>query len=494
MPLPLFHVYPFVVGSADAAGDRGGRGVSGRGLGGPELVSALRRGAGVSVLMGVPRGLYEALLDAIGRPRRGSGPSAGSTSPPGRRAISDTGRSRALIAAPLRRRLGPEISGSRSSGGAALDAATAWRLTGLGLTVLTGYGLTETSPIVSVRSAPNAPRPGAAGKPLESLELRIDEPDADGIGRDCGARPERVRRLSAPAGQDRRGAGFRRLVHHRRSGAAGRQRLSPCRRPAVGDDHPRRRPERLGGSDRGSAGRRAGDRGERGAGAGSPAGRPDPAGARRAGRPRRPQRRRPGPGPHPRPTAGGCPPVGHGAGGRAAAADADRQAAPARTARPVAAGRRGGAGAGAGAFRRGAARSSTILRRQRCGTGCSGRFPRPAGGDGGGASGGARHRQPWSGSRSGWNWSGSWASAWRPRRGAAWSRCATSSSGRGRGEGEAGGAPGGRAAGCPGRTTCRPNSGAGPGIRVRRGGRRPICCWGSTGRCSVTVWPVSVRG
>jgi len=175
MPLPLFHVYPFVVGLLTPL-EIGAAVVFPAGLGGPELVSALREGR-VSVLMGVPR-LYEALLDAIGR--RG-----------GKRAerwldlatwtARHLGHGPArLIAAPLRRRLGPDLR-LAVSGGAALDAATAWRLTGLGLTVLTGYGLTETSPIVSF-DPPDAPRPGAAGKPLESLELRIDEPDADGIG------------------------------------------------------------------------------------------------------------------------------------------------------------------------------------------------------------------------------------------------------------------------------------------------------------------------
>ncbi|MBI4642661.1 MAG: AMP-binding protein [Deltaproteobacteria bacterium] len=51
----------------------------------------------------------------------------------------------------------------------------------LGFTVLEGYGLTETAPVVTMNS-PEAPRLGSAGRPLEGVEVRILNPAADGVG------------------------------------------------------------------------------------------------------------------------------------------------------------------------------------------------------------------------------------------------------------------------------------------------------------------------
>jgi long-chain acyl-CoA synthetase len=63
------------------------------------------------------------------------------------------------------------------SGGAALPADTAQFLFALGYSVLQGYGLTETSPVVSV-NRPEAPRLDTIGLPLPGVQVRL-EPDGE---------------------------------------------------------------------------------------------------------------------------------------------------------------------------------------------------------------------------------------------------------------------------------------------------------------------------
>jgi long-chain acyl-CoA synthetase len=67
------------------------------------------------------------------------------------------------------------------SGGAKLPEALAAGFARLGFTVLEGYGLTETAPVVTF-NPPDAPRPGSAGKPLDGVEVRILNPDVTGVG------------------------------------------------------------------------------------------------------------------------------------------------------------------------------------------------------------------------------------------------------------------------------------------------------------------------
>ncbi len=67
------------------------------------------------------------------------------------------------------------------SGGAKLSRELAESLAQLGFTVLEGYGLTETAPVVTI-NPPEAPRFGSAGRPLAGVEVRILNPDAAGVG------------------------------------------------------------------------------------------------------------------------------------------------------------------------------------------------------------------------------------------------------------------------------------------------------------------------
>jgi long-chain acyl-CoA synthetase len=67
------------------------------------------------------------------------------------------------------------------SGGAKLPEALAENLAHLGFTVLEGYGLTETAPVVTI-NLPAAPRFGSAGRPLPGVKIKILHPDAHGVG------------------------------------------------------------------------------------------------------------------------------------------------------------------------------------------------------------------------------------------------------------------------------------------------------------------------
>jgi len=67
------------------------------------------------------------------------------------------------------------------SGGAALDPAVAHGFKALGLTLLQGYGITETSPVISAEP-PDHLKPGTVGLPLEQVEVRIENPNNEGAG------------------------------------------------------------------------------------------------------------------------------------------------------------------------------------------------------------------------------------------------------------------------------------------------------------------------
>lgn len=68
-----------------------------------------------------------------------------------------------------------------TSGGAKLDPLVMQDLEALGFTVLEGYGLTETSPVVTF-NPPKKRKPGSAGAPLPSVEIRIANPSPAGEG------------------------------------------------------------------------------------------------------------------------------------------------------------------------------------------------------------------------------------------------------------------------------------------------------------------------
>ena len=67
------------------------------------------------------------------------------------------------------------------AGGAAADPKVLKGLQDFGFFVIQGYGLTETSPIAFVNHVQKY-RHSSIGLPLPELEVKIDQPDDDGVG------------------------------------------------------------------------------------------------------------------------------------------------------------------------------------------------------------------------------------------------------------------------------------------------------------------------
>ena len=88
----------------------------------------------------------------------------------------------------LRKRLFKEVHESLGpklklvvTGGAALDPETEKGFNDLGFDVEQGYGLTETAPVIAAET-PKCRRLGSIGKKFPSVEVKIDDPDEEGIG------------------------------------------------------------------------------------------------------------------------------------------------------------------------------------------------------------------------------------------------------------------------------------------------------------------------
>ncbi len=67
------------------------------------------------------------------------------------------------------------------SGAAPLDPGTAKFFDDIGIDIVQGYGLTETSPVISAENE-KFRKSGSVGIPMRSVEVRIDNKDCDGIG------------------------------------------------------------------------------------------------------------------------------------------------------------------------------------------------------------------------------------------------------------------------------------------------------------------------
>jgi long-chain acyl-CoA synthetase len=177
LPLPLHHVYPFVIGLL-APLALWIPVVFPEALTGPQVLRAIREGQ-VSVVIGVPR-LYTALISGVeaGVARGGAWAmplfrlglwlSAGVNRFTGVR----LGR---WIFWPVHRAIGEKLR-VLASGGAALAPECLCTLEALGWRVVVGYGLTETSPLLTL-APPGQAHGGSVGRALPGVELRIVDPE-----------------------------------------------------------------------------------------------------------------------------------------------------------------------------------------------------------------------------------------------------------------------------------------------------------------------------
>ena len=67
------------------------------------------------------------------------------------------------------------------SGGAPLDTNVEKWFNQIGINIVQGYGLTETSPVIAAEDFGHT-RYGSVGMPMKSLEVKIDNPDSAGVG------------------------------------------------------------------------------------------------------------------------------------------------------------------------------------------------------------------------------------------------------------------------------------------------------------------------
>lgn len=176
LPLPLHHVYPFTVGML-APLARGVPLVLPYLLTGPQLQRALHEGRATAII-GVPR-LYDAFYAAIENKIRqksrillGMFRGALKLAVIARRLRWPLGR---FLFASVRQQIAPDLR-ILASGGAALDTDLAVKLEALGWQLVTGYGLTETAPILTF-DPPGQRRIGAAGKPLPGVDIKIEKPE-----------------------------------------------------------------------------------------------------------------------------------------------------------------------------------------------------------------------------------------------------------------------------------------------------------------------------
>jgi len=182
LPLPLHHAYPFVVGMLTTL-TLGTSIILPGATTGPALMRAIHDGQ-VTAIVGVPR-LYEALeaaikaqVDARGRAVRLAWRAALSLIIKLQRSTGlRWGR---LLFAPLRRGFAPRLR-LLVSGGARLGKQVEEKLEALGWTVLSGYGLAETASLFT-GNRPNDRRSGSVGRPPADGEVRIADPDDQGVG------------------------------------------------------------------------------------------------------------------------------------------------------------------------------------------------------------------------------------------------------------------------------------------------------------------------
>jgi len=86
-----------------------------------------------------------------------------------------------LLFFPVHRKLGRRMR-LLISGGSALPPDTMKTFRGLGFNLYEGYGMTESSPVLTVTRPGDKVIPGSVGRPLPGIDVRIANPDQNGVG------------------------------------------------------------------------------------------------------------------------------------------------------------------------------------------------------------------------------------------------------------------------------------------------------------------------
>ena len=73
-------------------------------------------------------------------------------------------------------------------GAAPIDRNTVIGLSSIGINMLNGYGLTETSPVLSAEND-KYKRPGSVAFPMPGMQIKIENPDENGLGEVCAKGP-----------------------------------------------------------------------------------------------------------------------------------------------------------------------------------------------------------------------------------------------------------------------------------------------------------------
>ncbi|RPI64449.1 MAG: AMP-dependent synthetase, partial [Lysobacterales bacterium] len=190
LPLPLHHTYPFTAGLMTAL-TLGATVIFPAGISGPEIAAAARD-AQPTALLAVPR-LCEAIWSSVWSTVERRGKWAARAF---RALLAFCGSVRRLTGLRAGRWVFRSVHVTLGGhlevigcGGAHLDPNLARRLEALGWTVLTGYGLTETSPVLTFNDRTNS-RLGSEGRPVRGVEVAIRYTD--------GVAPEKPTQRSEP--------------------------------------------------------------------------------------------------------------------------------------------------------------------------------------------------------------------------------------------------------------------------------------------------------
>ena len=171
--LPLHHTYPFMC-TFIVPLFLGATVTFSPGLKAADLVSAIKEN-GVTVVVGVPR-LFETIRNGIVSKIKEKGPIGAVLLWMLR--ISGVIRRKLDINAGKRLFRAVHLNFAKvkffASGGARLDPSVMEDLEALGFTVVEGYGLTETSPVITFNPV-HKRKPGSAGRPLPGVSIRTDD-------------------------------------------------------------------------------------------------------------------------------------------------------------------------------------------------------------------------------------------------------------------------------------------------------------------------------